>query len=968
MSNASWMYQPASTASEDAAEWVSPSNNAASASGERLNSTAPRDTHSTAPRIRRRNRVIASCLECRRRKLKCDKTAPCSNCARFRRDCLYLAPSLDQHSQQKLADIKERMGTLEKTLERDVAKKPSNKPYVPGAVARGSSMLSEVKDESSEEEAGEADDLGFLEPTPLVGHDTIYQHGDDADDELMDLGVQMGRMRITERVGGMVRPQLVQELNDTLKEVTKDSSSGPSSQTTTTGTQDPREGYGTAQRIRATPKGYLGPGPDYIAPASSFYFPGTNVQTSLLDYLPSRYASDQLMTQYWTSVHYICRCVHRPTFEAQYQTFWDRIAMGTEPTASIQAIVFAAMFSASVSMTGDQALQQFGATKAALMDSLRSGTEMALSKANFLRTTRVDTMQAFVMYLIPLCRAEVSRAHSALTGTAIRLAECMGLHRDGTHYGLSPVETHVRRMVWYQLCFLDLRTAMATGPRPSIRQDEFDTALPLNVDDIDLLKPNPPTEDSPHFTDMTVSLIRMQCPEMNRSLNGDIAAIDRKKKTLQSMLVRIQKFRTKMSDKFLPMLDESIPLHLFARKVLTGYLEGYYIQALHRYLFSTAQRMPDRLRQILLEAGTLHMEAAIDIDTMPMLQPFAWYRGALNQYHSSLLLMIEVYAFPMRKEAPRIWRSLDYIFDVPSHLPPKAKAELILTDLRDRMEQYAQARKVRASVEQEQRIGSMGRQFSLSAVVRLRDAAESGNGKPTPEGEGAELMDMLANQVPVGGQTGPFPPLNFNSPLTPTVPGGVGSGSDGEIAGAGELLGDSAPPGDSQMSGLMEDIDWAQFNEYFSPDTNTGDLNIPDFDYASFTTQGYDYMNPNPSNTNNSNNTTGSYNPSNNVNTSSNTSYAHTAAAFDPFTFSSQPDQHPTYSAASSSTTTYPGSNSNQQQSQNYAEDSGGGGARYDEPLDSQPHQQQQQQRIQQNLAGANFTSTYFTKSGYRED
>ena len=30
------------------------------------------------PRIRRRNRMITSCLECRRRKLKCDKSHPCT--------------------------------------------------------------------------------------------------------------------------------------------------------------------------------------------------------------------------------------------------------------------------------------------------------------------------------------------------------------------------------------------------------------------------------------------------------------------------------------------------------------------------------------------------------------------------------------------------------------------------------------------------------------------------------------------------------------------------------------------------------------------------------------------------------------------------------------------------------------------------------------------------------------------------
>ena len=96
--------------------------------------TVPHDAakaSSAQPRIRRRNRLITSCLECRRRKLKCDKQAPCTNCTRFRRDCLYLAPALDSQSQQKLADIKERMGALEKNLEREVSAR--TKHHIGGA-------------------------------------------------------------------------------------------------------------------------------------------------------------------------------------------------------------------------------------------------------------------------------------------------------------------------------------------------------------------------------------------------------------------------------------------------------------------------------------------------------------------------------------------------------------------------------------------------------------------------------------------------------------------------------------------------------------------------------------------------------------------------------------------------------------------------------------------------------------------
>lgn len=781
------MYAPSHASTE--AGTPADSGHTASLSAVR-ESTSPDTAKSAhAHKVRRRNRLITSCLECRRRKLKCDKTAPCTNCVRFKRDCLYLAPSGDPSSQQKLADIKEKMGALEKTLEREVAGQQA-KTHLGGAnVAKGSGDTGVTHIEADDEdEAGDDDEEG-LEPTPLAALDNVYE--DNADDELMDLGVQMGKMRISERVGGWIRPKLVEELTDTLLDV-KGGKSRFSTSPLTTDHRDLRPGQ-AQPKIQASPKSYIGPGPDYIAPASSFFFPGTNMNTTLIDYLPSKNAADRLVAQYFHAVHCVARAVHRPTFEAQYTLFWGQIATGTEPIPSQQAIVFAAMFSAAVSMSEDQVSQQFGTSKAALVDSLRSGTEFALSKANFLRTTKTDTMQAFVMYLIPLVRSEVSRAHSALVGTAIRLAECMGLHRDGSHYNMTAVEIHVRRTIWHQLCFLDMRTCEATGPRPQIRKDDYDTQFPLNVDDSDLLQSPPPTEDKPYWTDMTVFRIRAEFVDLRRGLWFDIVQIDKKKKSLTSTLVKIQKTRASMSERFLPMIDESVPFQMFGKHVMLTGINGCFIQVLHRYLFSTTQRMPDRLRQILIEAGLNQMENSIAIDTKPELASWAWYRGAFNQYHAALLLNVEVYAYPMRKDAARIWTCLDYIFEVPPHLPPKQKAELIITDLRDRMDIYHQMRKIRTTSQMEERISSLRDGYHLN-----RDPDGSSKGLSSLAEPSSTNRKFPQNAMDFG-----ILPASFSPPPPAHT----------ESSGSGSRQASVAATGDVHMS-AMEEIDWVSLMLY----------------------------------------------------------------------------------------------------------------------------------------------------------
>ena len=161
--------------------------------------TEAANAHATQARIRRRNRTIASCLECRRRKMKCDKQSPCINCTRFKRDCIYLAPALDSNSQQKLAELKDRMGSLEQTFGRDVGRrKSSDLPVI------------YIKEEEAEYDYSDLEDEKDLEPTPLAVLDQVYE--DDADDELMDLGVQLGKMRIADRIGGFARPTMAEEV------------------------------------------------------------------------------------------------------------------------------------------------------------------------------------------------------------------------------------------------------------------------------------------------------------------------------------------------------------------------------------------------------------------------------------------------------------------------------------------------------------------------------------------------------------------------------------------------------------------------------------------------------------------------------------------------------------------------------------------------------------------------------------
>jgi hypothetical protein len=405
--------------------------------------------------------------------------------------------------------------------------------------------------------------------------------------------------------------------------------------------RDPPEEYGEIGL-----ESLLEPGATYIAPGSALIFGGLVSQAFVIDFLPSRPVADRLVQQYNQSVHFISRVVHWPSFLARYENFWANIMVGMEPSRSLQALIFSILFSAVVTMNDDDISPLFSVSQRSLLASFQTATEIALGKANFLRTTNLETLQALVVYLIPMCRNELSRAHSALVGTAVRLAECMGLHRDPQIvYGVGAREAHIRRILWCQLCFLDIRTTEAQGPRPLLKPDDFDSKIPLNVDDVDVSSTTT-AQESNCWTDMTFSKIRFECIEMHRFIWVERSRLEETKQgSLTYLLDKIESFRKSMEERYHPMLDETVPLQKAAKLVMTVLLLRMHMMVLHLYSSAVVSQVPERVHRTVVSTGTQQIEAALCLETDPTLRPWAWYDFLLARYASFSFLAYMASAF-----------------------------------------------------------------------------------------------------------------------------------------------------------------------------------------------------------------------------------------------------------------------------------------------------------------------------------
>lgn len=175
-------------------------------SGSTMSSTKPthpaRPAHSAPPnspraeenQAFRRGRAIRSCLECRRRKMRCNRSRPCQNCNRFCRECVYL-------------------------------------PFPEWPSGASNRAKGEGNTQSPEQGGGRAHPslhsnhytgLGQTSPPTYHTHDcdsyTLARHDGiydiDADDDSSDWFLQIGRLSgITEKVGGFWRPLVTSQVN-----------------------------------------------------------------------------------------------------------------------------------------------------------------------------------------------------------------------------------------------------------------------------------------------------------------------------------------------------------------------------------------------------------------------------------------------------------------------------------------------------------------------------------------------------------------------------------------------------------------------------------------------------------------------------------------------------------------------------------------------------------------------------------
>ncbi|KAJ0273171.1 hypothetical protein COL940_010016 [Colletotrichum noveboracense] len=578
---------------------------------------------------------VLACVFCHQRKIKCDRKSPCANCIKADQPCIPSTRAPAGAGRRRVVkDLLERLNQCESLLSqvapRDVEGRPFTSETPPAfrdvmttasaaAAADSPSMMSYV----SYEEARKQPDQ---RPTGKIVVDEgrrTFMDSPLRSNVVDHLQLQFSKL----------------SLNDQADESTGASTTPSVANTTEDGSLDSRESMDF----------------DILA-------------LGAVEML-------RLWQVFLERVNPMTKVIHVPSLEP---LVFEAATDHGNVVPDFEALLCSINVLAIMALSEAESEQILNVPKNAALRKASLALKKAVSKVDFLRKYNLTILQCLVLYLVSLQGQFDRHASWILTGMLVRIAQRMGLHRDGELIGLTPFETEMRRRIWWQIIMLETKYAVLAGFCDTLLPPNWDTRLPSNLNDADLLPGSlEPLRSREGATEMAFCLMLYESrhffcenpvPEFESVVlgQGDLNA-DRSKaiEGLQSL------------DKYRVIVDQLEERLIFAEKrYCNPTIGGIHVLAC-KLRPLVAQRMRDMIaharepwkedadslagQQSLFRLWVIHFESDLNwYDTID--DRFRWY-PKLHLQADAFSVMIELLQWqPVGTLVDRAWKAIDRVY------------------------------------------------------------------------------------------------------------------------------------------------------------------------------------------------------------------------------------------------------------------------------------------------------------------
>ena len=380
----------------------------------------------------------------------------------------------------------------------------------------------------------------------------------------------------------------------------------------------------------------------------------------------------QLWEIYIDNIDPVIKIVHVPSLQPAIQKAVTDI---NAVPRSFGALMFAIYAAAVMSLKDDECKRRLGEPREILLSHYLSATKLALSRAKFMGTTSIVILQALVLHVFSIRHIYGPRTVWTLTGVAIRIAEGMGLHRDGASLGVPPFEAEIRRRIWWQLSMHEFRASELAGLAKFRGFDLDDNTCrpPANINDNELYPGmlSPPTS-STKLTDMMFCVLRTELASFARrnmarfrqqekdvTRMEDVAA-QSDQKTKDALIQEIEEI---LEAKYLRYCDPSQPIELFTMLTARAALNIVRFLTHHPRRWISQELTPESEREHVWKISIAILEQHDILQSDRRLQGFTWYTAYYLQWHVFIHVLDTLRARPFVPDAKKAWRLIEATYE-----------------------------------------------------------------------------------------------------------------------------------------------------------------------------------------------------------------------------------------------------------------------------------------------------------------
>ncbi|KAF0329652.1 fungal specific transcription factor domain-containing protein [Colletotrichum asianum] len=599
-------------------------------------------------------RVLA-CVLCQHRKIKCDRNTPCSNCIKANVTCTPSTPAPARKRRRPNQDLQERLARCEALLKQYATTGSTTPPAGPPTV---SSILSPATQPTPSSTAGPSPSITQL-PLPTGTASILDDIGSPATSQWKPAGkvvVEDGSVRFMDSyLWATVHDQL------------------------------------TAMRqiIEAEEEEQSVLGSDAVTPDDNVdLLLNDFAAIDLEDVTPSPVQIFRLWQVFLERVNPITKLIHVPSLQPLVV---EAAANHSNVANNAQALLFSIYLVATLTMTEAEARQMLDSSKEDALKKFTAGVKAALTKVNFLKNHDMMTLQSLILYLVSLQGRYNRHAAWVLSGVLIRIAQKMGLHRDGDSLNLTPYETEMRRRLWWQIIMLDTKYAMVSGFCDTLLPWNWDTKTPQNVNDADLFpgstEPVQPREGPtemafclllyevgrfivenriPDFEAVVLGAMENESPESQATNLATLAKYRTLVDNLDSKLIALEK-------KYCDPLAGNI--HIVATKIRSMIIDKM------RTMMIPMRELPEwgteifNVQDNMFRISLMHHEHNVELYEFMENTGFVWFFKLHFQIDVFIVMAGQLYKRPTGRLADRAWKVIDRVYQFHEELWDMSRKE-----------------------------------------------------------------------------------------------------------------------------------------------------------------------------------------------------------------------------------------------------------------------------------------------------